>query len=109
MKRALIRRFCLLLVLLLLLGAGIAALLAVCNLGEMGRFVLFMRSADRVTDDRAGKGEIFEFVCVHEDALLLSIQDGTTEQFENVDVVRSVSRNRDVVDFGYCCKYHIRG
>ena len=43
MKRALIRRFCLLLVLLLLLGAGIAALLAVCNLGEMGRFVLFMQ------------------------------------------------------------------
>ena len=37
---------------------------------------------------------------MHEDALLLSIQDGTIEQFENVDVVRSVSRNRDVVDFG---------
>lgn len=59
-------------------------------------FFLFLIA---IGDDRADKGDIFEFVCEHEEDLLKAVEDGDFSTFENQGPVKDIDADETVVDF----------
>ena len=85
------KTICLLLVLCMLFS------LAGCSEKVLGGALFYFLVA--TGDDRAGKNDIFEFVCEEEDALLKAVENGDFSAFENKGFIKGIDADPDVVDF----------
>lgn len=52
-----------------------------------------------MSDDRADKEDVFEFVCEKEEELLKAIEDGDFSAFENQGFIKDIEADATVVDF----------